>query len=389
MGSFLDRIVPPSSAVLRRCVSAAAIALGGAGTSFAVLFAVCRVSESDIVGAVSCVAPPVVALVVLARPYGLAYRTLRSRRVGRRPASGGTYRGGSPPVAQGLPARSEIESEPSWSVVLGVVIATLVVAGIARGTEAYEEVESWIESVRQPPPAHGATSIEAGAPSCAILDNGALKCWGCYEFGLPQPQPDFEAPRPRYCPDAHGMGVDLPVVAVGLGRHAVAVSSTDGHSCAVLDDHSVKCWGINRSGELGLGDITARGRWPGEMGAHLPRVDLGRGRTARAVSAAEDHACALLDDQTVKCWGVSHDGDLGLGDTVDRGGDWNQMGSNLPAVELGPGRSALAISAGGTHTCALLDDHTVKCWGQNRSGQLGLGDPTSRGDKRGQMGAFH
>jgi alpha-tubulin suppressor-like RCC1 family protein len=62
------------------------------------------------------------------------------------------------------------------------------------------------------------------------------------------------------------------------------------------------------------------------------------------------------------------------------------MGDDLPVVDLGTGRTAKMISAGGEHTCALLDDDSVKCWGRNQYGQLGLGDTSNRGDGPGEMG---
>ena len=56
-----------------------------------------------------------------------------------------------------------------------------------------------------------------------------------------------------------------------------------------------------------------------------------------------------------------------------------EMGDSLPAVALGTGRTAVAITAGASHTCALLDNGTVKCWGDNDYGQLGLGDTDEPG----------
>ncbi len=63
------------------------------------------------------------------------------------------------------------------------------------------------------------------------------------------------------------------------------------------------------------------------------------------------------------------------------------LGAALPAVDLGPGRTALQLTAGGDHTCARLDDGSVKSWGFNNFGVLGLGDTQTRGDGPGRMGA--
>ena len=62
------------------------------------------------------------------------------------------------------------------------------------------------------------------------------------------------------------------------------------------------------------------------------------------------------------------------------------MGDDLPAVDLGTGRTAKMVSAGGATTCAVLDDDSVKCWGRNDFGQLGIGDTDRRGDGSGEMG---
>jgi len=124
------------------------------------------------------------------------------------------------------------------------------------------------------------------------------------------------------------------------------------------------------------------------MGATLPAVDLGPGRTALQLTAGISlHTCARLDDGSAKCWGSNTSGQLGLGDTQDRGDGPGEMGATLPAVDLGPGRTALQLTAGFQHTCARLDDGSVKCWGFNNVGQLGLGDTQDRGDGPGEMGA--
>ena len=217
--------------------------------------------------------------------------------------------------------------------------------------------------------------------SCAILYGGVIKCWGVNNHG------QLGLGDTAYRGDGPGeMGDDLPVVDLGTGRTAKMISAGYYHTCAVLDDDSVKCWGYNSHGQLGLGHTSSRGDGPGEMGDALPAVDLGTGRTAKMISAGGFHTCAVLDDDSVKCWGSNEYGQLGLGHTSSRGQHASQMGDDLPVVDLGSGRTAKMISAWGYHTCAVLDDDSVKCWGNNGDGRLGLGHTLDRGDGPGEMG---
>ncbi len=225
-----------------------------------------------------------------------------------------------------------------------------------------------------------ATAVAMGTNhACALLDDATVKCWG---LGIYLGQGDTLTRG-----DGAGeMGDNLPAIDLGVGRTATAISAGDQMTCAILDNALVKCWGFNGSGQLGVGDTATRGDGPGEMGNALPTVNLGAGRTAVALSSGGDHTCAILDNAAVKCWGDNVNGQLGLGDTADRGDNGGEMGDTLPAVALGTGRTAVALSSGYTHTCAVLDDATLKCWGSNSNGKLGIGDITNRGDNGGEMG---
>jgi alpha-tubulin suppressor-like RCC1 family protein len=222
-----------------------------------------------------------------------------------------------------------------------------------------------------------ARSLTAGSNhTCAILVNNRVKCWGQNNgaLGLGDAQDRGDGPGE--------MGDDLPFVDLGTGRTATAISAGGGYTCALLDNSTVKCWGA----APGNGTPNGLGDNPGEMGDNLLPISLGTGRSATAISAGDTHACALLDNATVKCWGNGANGRLGLGNTTSRGYSPNQMGDNLPTVALGTGRTATAISAGGNHTCALLDNGTVKCWGYAGWGGLGYGNENSLGDQPGEMG---
>src|SRR5262249_42554665 len=154
-----------------------------------------------------------------------------------------------------------------------------------------------------------------------------------------------------------------------------------------LDNGRVKCWGGNFEGSLGLGNNQPHGTQPSEMGDGLPYVDLGTGRTAKAIAAGHEHTCVLLDNDKVKCWGEGTRGALGLGTNKSRGDDPNEMGDTLPYVDLGTGRTAKSIAAGGSATCAILDNDVLKCWGAGSDGELGVPTGTGNlGDSPNEMG---
>jgi hypothetical protein len=155
------------------------------------------------------------------------------------------------------------------------------------------------------------------------------------------------------------MGANLPSVDLGANWSVVEVAVGGGHTCARLENGAarvLKCWGFNRDGQLGLGDTDNRGDGGGEMGDSLPAVQLGTGRSAVALTLGPGRSCALLDDGSVKCWGGNSKGRLGLGDTSDRGDGGGEMGDSLPAVNLGAGRTVVQLATNDGNTCAVLDD---------------------------------
>jgi hypothetical protein len=158
--------------------------------------------------------------------------------------------------------------------------------------------------------------------------------------------------------DSHA---DVDAGAVRRPYKAIAIATGTVHSCALLDDHKVKCWGDNSDGQLGLGDDRNRGLDLADMGDALPTVDLGTDRTATAIAAGHYATCAILDNGDLKCWGL---GSLtGLSGLSLRGNMPGQMGDNLPAVPLGLGKTAVQVAVGFNDACVLRDDGTVRCWG--------------------------
>jgi alpha-tubulin suppressor-like RCC1 family protein len=101
------------------------------------------------------------------------------------------------------------------------------------------------------------------------------------------------------------------------------------------------------------------------------RIGLGQGRSALAVTAGASHSCALLDDFTVKCWGWNGEGELGIGAPGNTSDPLSPDGGvrDLMPVALGPGAVG-RIAAGSYHTCAVQGPD-IKCWGFGGSGRLG------------------
>ena len=148
------------------------------------------------------------------------------------------------------------------------------------------------------------------------------------------------------------------------------------HTCALTVSGRVRCWGDDTLGQLGIGTSMS----PGISGASVapagayPLVDLGA--PALAISTGATHSCALLVGGAVMCWGDGSDGKLGYGNIHNVGDD--ETPRSVGAVELG--EPAVAVAAGGSHSCAILQSGAVRCWGANLFGQLGYGGPDSIGD---------
>ena len=166
----------------------------------------------------------------------------------------------------------------------------------------------------------------------------------------------------------------------------IDIASGNSHSCALFDNGGVKCWGRGES--LGLGDSSDRGDDANEMADSLPFIDLGTGRTAVQIFSGNNaySTCAILDDDSTKCWGDNAYGQLGLEDTINRGGGDGAMGDALSALDLGAGRTVISGSVGSSYTCVVLDNGVLKCFGANTSGQLGYEDIVQRGHQGSTMG---
>ena len=246
---------------------------------------------------------------------------------------------------------------------LAILLSALVVlCGVAGAVPTGAMAEQASD-----PSAPAAGQLDAGASfSCAIVAGGQVRCWG---YGV-----DGELGYPGVTTvGASNTPAAVGPVDLGAGFTATAISSGDFHTCAIRNDGSVVCWGYGADGRLGYGNTSNVGdmQTPGSAGP----VDLG-GHTAKAISAGGAHTCAILDDGSVRCWGFGGKGQLGYGNIANAGDTPATTPGKMGPVDLGPGRTAIAISAGGRHTCAILKDRSVRCWGYGSYGQLGYGNTT-------------
>lgn len=152
---------------------------------------------------------------------------------------------------------------------------------------------------------------------------------------------------------------DFPVQVQGITT-AIQLAVGVDHACALLQDTTVRCWGSNSSGQLGNGTT---------LNALVPVAVSGLTGVAQ-LSLGWVHTCAAMQDGTARCWGASTRGRLGIG----------SVGSSVvltPTLVSGL-VGVVQISAGVTHTCAVRQGHNVYCWGSNDWGELGLGSTTDQ-----------
>jgi len=203
--------------------------------------------------------------------------------------------------------------------------------------------------------------------TCAVLENGDLRCWGSNQFGqLGLGHTNSVGNRE--------LPLSVPRVEMGGQVLSVSISGSQygSHGCALLEGGRVKCWGANRYGQLGYAHTTVIG--DDETPATLPDVDVGG--VATRVVVGKYHSCAILEEGKLRCWGWNNKGQLGYGHKRTIGD--NETPASVKPVPLDEPVKDIAL--GRLHTCALLESGAIRCWGWNSKGQLGLGHKRDIGD---------
>lgn len=265
-------------------------------------------------------------------------------------------------------------------------IATLQEAsGGGGGGNSYPPLEGVVKL------AHSISTHESNGTMCAILDDDSVRCWGPYQKGITLAGDTLThwVAGPAWISEESapveisitGQNVfvlfeDGTVAAAGengqgqLGNNTTSadisetltiisgltdvidIRSASKSVCALISDGTIKCWGDNVYGQLGIGNTD-------DQSTPQTVDDIS---TAISIGAGHNHFCALLDGGTVKCWGHGNYGELGNGATDNQ---------STPVLADITGATGLVVGYG--NTCAIVADGAIKCWGGNGQGNLGNG----------------
>jgi alpha-tubulin suppressor-like RCC1 family protein len=201
--------------------------------------------------------------------------------------------------------------------------------------------------------ANGVQDVEVafGNHTCAIMITGALKCWGRNDYG-----------QLGNGLTAHSY---VPADVTGLTSGVTQVAASKVHTCAIVNG-GVKCWGSNGHGELGLGTTGASILTPQDV----PGLSSGVTSISAAGLATSSRTC-VVQYGAVKCWGSGYLGGLGNGSSAD-------LYSPTTVIGLGGGlgNGMVKVVVNELHTCALSASGALKCWGANWNGEVGVGNTT-------------
>lgn len=212
------------------------------------------------------------------------------------------------------------------------------------------------------------------ATTCIIHGQGQVRCWGLgFKGALGTGSEDSVGHVPTLLPrDAADADVGARVLDLVVSAHACALVEAAENAALA----HVRCWGPNLHGQLGYGHARDVGATPSLTPRHAGNVPVGA--LVRQIDVGLYHTCVVTDAFRLRCWGGNEFGQLGYG----RAGNLGDTAETTPAqngdVDVGPLR-VLRVSCGAWHTCVLLEDQSVKCWGRGETasgpgGAIGYGD---------------
>jgi alpha-tubulin suppressor-like RCC1 family protein len=268
-------------------------------------------------------------------------------------------------------ARAETRSSESRSnpvLAGGTSHACAIVAGghvACWGSNSFGQLGNGAQNDAQTPTQipgldHVVELAAGDSHTCALLADGTIECWGDNSQG--------QLGRGTFQPSS--VPVAVSTIGVGTAMPAIGIAAGAMHTCAVLADGTVTCWGDDDQSQLGDGNTADQNAPPSPIAGISDAV---------AITAGADHTCVLLNSGLVMCWGRNTNGQVGDGTLTPRSTPTLVSGFSVDDDEV-----AVQISAGRLHTCAATIGFgakgvriaRVKCWGFNGSGQLGDGSTT-------------
>ena len=173
----------------------------------------------------------------------------------------------------------------------------------------------------------------------------------------------FATPTPMVMPDFDGSEPGKKVVSMGGGKY---------HSCVVMKSGAMSCWGYNRRGNMSFADSGTR--YTPEESPHFDGSSPEKSVVAISSGANTEHTCVVLKTGAVNCFGRGHNERLGyVGASASY---FNPTPTEVIGLD-GSSATAVAVDVGGAFSCAVIADGTVRCWGNDGSGQLGNGAATT------------
>ncbi|HWN68558.1 MAG TPA: alpha-L-fucosidase, partial [Haliangium sp.] len=178
-----------------------------------------------------------------------------------------------------------------------------------------------------------------------------VRCWGINSSG--------ELGIGTFSSNNIGDTVSDTITNVRLGGPARKIATGDSHTCALMQNGFMRCWGFDGNHQIGNTGSPLSINDPGALG-DIPTSD-----EVAEIGLGRQHTCALLVDGQATCWGLGSEGQLGRGDTLSH---------SQPPSSINLGGSSAYLIAGGTgHTCAVKSNGRARCWGRGDEGQLGQG----------------
>lgn len=183
----------------------------------------------------------------------------------------------------------------------------------------------------------------ANGSACAITTMGVLKCWGDNFSG-------------NLGDGTTALKTSPTIIDAGVSYNQISAGAT--HTCGITNTGQLKCWGTNTFGKLGTGNVT---------NYYTPTL-IDSGTTYALVSVGSQHTCGVTTGGVLKCWGGADFGTVGNGMT---------SGNVTSPTMIDSGTSYMTVAAGEQMTCGLTSTGTIKCWGLNSNGRLGVGTLTT------------